>query len=60
MNVKRDFLVSKFAFTFNACNRYIEELGALRKEVEALPEGERAAALQRIKSVETIFAKRSL
>lgn len=38
----------------------LQELGALRREVEALPEGERAAAVERIRSVETLFAKRSL
>lgn len=38
----------------------LENLGELRKEVEALPAGERAAAVERIKSVEALFAKRSL
>ena len=38
----------------------LEELGALRREMEALPEGERAAAVERIRAVETLFAKRSL
>ena len=38
----------------------LQELGELRREVDKLPEGERAAAVDRIRSVETLFAKRSL
>jgi|AntAceMinimDraft_5_1070358.scaffolds.fasta_scaffold46583_3 hypothetical protein len=38
----------------------MKELSALRRGVEALPESERAAAVERINAVENMFAKRSL